>query len=1039
MAQAEDDVREDVRTFMRGLGLSTASENSSMRHDSTARKKKNKHRGKDFDFSSVKKQKPDSAGENKGTSQMGRTRVTRKLKQESSKKVQKRKKRKEEEKVGAGKKATEQHFQGQGGNDDENLRPGGVLDKPDGSQAAALSLWYEDTAAKPMPVSLHSPSAKRRHREKHAEAEAQLRLRVAQLMERVVPAFEAQKAQLEPADHQWLQHVLKNGTLHDRVVAMAAMVQESPLHRLETLDKLLHMAARRGHREADMSLSTLKDLFLDSLLPPHRKLRALSEQPIARAMAASDKQVLFWWLEDQLKGRYRRLVQVLEEAGHSQMEHVKSAALGMAHELLAGRPEQEEALLALLANKLGDPIKKIASKAAYCLQQLLQQHPAMKGPVVSELEGLLFRPNVSARTRYYALIFLNQLIFSPQDSALALQLLKVYFALFRTLAGKTTQPNTQTSPDKTPKVSKKKAKLMLKLAKRKRQQKKKADKGASEAEGDVSAEQAGLHGKLLSALLTGVNRAFPFAPSDQTETLYLAELDSLYRVAADESSSWAISVQAMQLIYQISFARGEVPARFYRALYQKLWAQGLLVASKPALFLNLLYKVMKRDPSLPRAAAFAKRLLQLCTLLRASLVCAVLYLISEVFRVQPTLHSLMTSTADSPPGPTLQGLSSRTISTSSPPAEEQEQEHAHAYDPWKREPLHCGAQYSCLWELGVLCAHFHPSVAKFAQTIAKGDHIQYKGDPLTDFTRQAFLDRFVYKNPKGKPTRPGGGQRLSRKAATRGQTGRQALLVNTEEFREMAQEQLPEDQVFFHKYFKQKALQDQKKGGDELGDQDEEGLEEAADRIIEKEIERMGEMGGDDPDFSDLSELSSDRGARQDDQDEDGEEIGRIGQENKEEEEEEEDDAAEEAAAFREMMGGDEQEQGSGEESSELSLDEEEDGDEGGDEDGGKEIEESETASAGKKRSKKKSPFASAEEVAELLQQAGKSKPDKLAKWKGAGRGVVQGGSEHSGRPRREQDRRSGGFRGKGHGGGGRSGTARGGKRGSRGKRRRNN
>jgi len=50
--------------------------------------------------------------------------------------------------------------------------------------------------------------------------------------------------------------------------------------------------------------------------------------------------------------------------------------------------------------------------------------------------------------------------------------------------------------------------------------------------------------------------------------------------------------------------------RFYRTLYEFMLKPQLATASNPAMLLNLLYKALKADPSLSRAQAFAKRLLQ---------------------------------------------------------------------------------------------------------------------------------------------------------------------------------------------------------------------------------------------------------------------------------------------------------------------------------------------------------------------------------------------------------------------------------------------
>lgn len=52
---------------------------------------------------------------------------------------------------------------------------------------------------------------------------------------------------------------------------------------------------------------------------------------------------------------------------------------------MCAKPEGEARLLAALTNKLGDPSRKVASKAGFLLSQLLLQHPAMKPVVVREV------------------------------------------------------------------------------------------------------------------------------------------------------------------------------------------------------------------------------------------------------------------------------------------------------------------------------------------------------------------------------------------------------------------------------------------------------------------------------------------------------------------------------------------------------------------------------------------------------------------------------------------------------------------------------
>jgi len=77
---------------------------------------------------------------------------------------------------------------------------------------------------------------------------------------------------------------------------------------------------------------------------------------------------------------------------------------------------QEGKLLSGVVNKLGDPSRKVASKAGYLLTSLLQEHPAMKVVVVAEVQRFMFRQGLQERARYYGVIFLNQMVLSHHES-----------------------------------------------------------------------------------------------------------------------------------------------------------------------------------------------------------------------------------------------------------------------------------------------------------------------------------------------------------------------------------------------------------------------------------------------------------------------------------------------------------------------------------------------------------------------------------------------------------------------------------------------
>ena len=71
-----------------------------------------------------------------------------------------------------------------------------------------------------------------------------------------------------------------------------------------------------------------------------------------------------------------------------------------------------------------------------------------------------------------------------------------------------------------------------------------------------------------------------------------------------------------------------------------------------------------------------------------------------------------------------------------------------SYDATKRAPEFSSADQTCLWEASEFTRHFHPSVGRFATSLLVSEDLEYRGNPLKDMTAQAFLDKFVMRNPK---------------------------------------------------------------------------------------------------------------------------------------------------------------------------------------------------------------------------------------------------------------------------------------------------
>ncbi|XP_072309168.1 CCAAT/enhancer-binding protein zeta isoform X2 [Eucyclogobius newberryi] len=598
-----------------------------------------------------------------------------------------------------------------------------------------------------------------------------------QLLENEVGLYRTKKSVRKGANSSWMKTVVSAGVLADRMAAMTVLIQDSPVHSLEHFENLVSMVKKKGSRRMGlMALDTIRELLLSDLLPANRKLRAFAQRPFdtleERASGnrdARDRRLVLWSFEHRLKLMVAEFVAALESVSHDTVLATKTKALMTAFELLSGRPEQEKALLTQMVNKLGDPEYKLAAKASYALETLLHRHPNMKGVVCGEVERLLFRANIGEKAQYYALCFLSQVILSRDDADLAARLIGIYFSFFRWCV--------------------------------KRRQ---------------------VQSKMLSALLSGVNRAYPFAA--EGDEAVKSHMDTLFSIV--HAVRFNTAVQALMLLFQVMDSQQSVSDRYYGALYRKLLDPGLSSSSRQSMFLNLLYKSVKSDTVLRRVKAFVKRLLQVSAEQSPSFICGALFLLSEVLRSKPALQNLLQTCQDGdeetfkdqpeeePEEPEEQKEEQEERSVDAPQPQENKPSaswvHHHnmeggnrsqSYDPLHRNPLFCGADHSSLWELQQLSTHFHPSVSLFAKTILKGDSISYSGDPLQDFTLIRFLDRFVFRNPKQLKGKQNTDSAVLQPKRTRAAA---SLPVNCVEFVSQDESQIPVDQVFFHRFFRKR-------------------------------------------------------------------------------------------------------------------------------------------------------------------------------------------------------------------------------------------
>ncbi|KAI5853085.1 CBF/Mak21 family-domain-containing protein [Morchella snyderi] len=711
------------------------------------------------------------------------------------------------------------------------------------------------------------------------------------------------------SDRQFLSTIMTSGTLTDKISALTLICQESPLHTTKTLETLLGLARKKSRSQAVSAMGAIKDLFASGVvLPPGRKLRFFNKQPGLGSTQASDLHMLVWAYEDWLKTFYFEILKTLEALCSDQLEFARTHAVGYVWELLKEKPEQEANLLRLLVNKLGDTDKKVSSKVSYLLLKLQSTHPAMKSIIISSIESeVVFRPGNSVHAKYYAIITLNQTILSTREVDVANRLLNLYFAVFTGILKKDNNTPAATGVNASGLGS------HTKFADDDKEEEKKSWKGGKggappsrrggklnrkaklrrEAEEKKEQFAEELNAKLISAVLAGVNRAFPF--SQVEDEVFQKHMDTLFRIT--HSGNFNTSIQALMLIFQVANSKQAVSDRFYRTLYESLLDQRLVTSSKQAMYLNLLFKALKADTQIKRVRAFVKRLIQISTFHQPPFICGVLFLLSELETAIPSLHQLMDTAQETLEDEEEVFRDVPEEGEEKPTVEEKSEEKRVEYDGRKRDPSHANADRSCLWEILPFLNYYHPSVALFATSLLSKSKMPSKPD-LGMHTLTHFLDRFVYRAAKSSVATTargasimqpldGGDMRgmvLSTRAA-----GKTQVPVNSDTFWRRRVEDVPVDEVFFHKYFNQAApkkttaAEKKKKKEEEDAAADSEAEEEANEEEIWKAmVGSRPELGGaemdsgdEGADFDDDEDMDLDD-AEGEGEDEDEEEEGGV-------------------------------------------------------------------------------------------------------------------------------------------------------------------
>lgn len=529
------------------------------------------------------------------------------------------------------------------------------------------------------------------------ETKAALRNKAASLYLEQSRKYRTSKT-MSPADREWFDTVLKEGTTSDKVSAMLLQVQECPFFGLEWIAKLLVMASSESRHEAFPAMEALRDIFC-KILPPRSLKRSLV--PWASRIMTDDKELtpswalLIYYFEDVLKKSFVEFIKLVEILIHDNLSSCRERAMRALYEIcLSDKEEQGDVCLRLLINKLGDPERKIASRVVYYLQCIVEKSEDLTLPITKMVQHEALRPNgPNDKPAFYGLTFFSQVRLnedSPEVTEVLLDTYQHHLQLFLKRLEES--------------ASEKRRKIKQKSAKRR-----KTDQSDEMEEDDVP--------RTVKVVLTGLTRAIPFARTSGANSI--GEYSKKLVAIAGKIRSYPTLLQAVSLVFQI-FALGEAASKESLQILSDITCNYLLdysrfaqnTASHPKL-LKILYKIFCAvgESSVSSSATFLGRMVK--SLLDSSVLianpafpAAALLLINEALSMKPGLRLSITFPDD-------EGEDS----------------------------------VGCFWQLNALAKHYHPTVSRYANhLLSQNDLIDIGNepdDPFLAISTSNFLDSLI--------------------------------------------------------------------------------------------------------------------------------------------------------------------------------------------------------------------------------------------------------------------------------------------------------
>lgn len=319
------------------------------------------------------------------------------------------------------------------------------------------------------------------------------------------------------------------------------IVKLEPTSGLKYLEDLLKKAKSKDRKQAFIAIDVIQELFLQHLLPEKRKLSSFKALLEGKNVAnLKEKELADMHYEHMLRSFYLEFVDILGSCTNDTLEYFRKLAITAITDCLSEKPEQEETLLSLLLNKVGDKTPDVSKHASESTIRLLKKHNSMTSVVVGQIQAILERVKVQALHNY--MLLLNKIIFFEDDIDHITSMIKLYFSQFKKL---------------------------------------------------VEEKNEEFKNRILSIILSGINKIVKNLDPSTLEPIYSSVQDQLYIIfKLSHRSSFTVRIECMQLIFQFIKIDPSLNDRFYRTLYKILLSLNNCSALKLDSLFSLLFKAL---------------------------------------------------------------------------------------------------------------------------------------------------------------------------------------------------------------------------------------------------------------------------------------------------------------------------------------------------------------------------------------------------------------------------------------------------------------